>query len=234
MKGSYMETPNKTIKAIIFDSDGTLLDTRQLIFEGFKTILKNHQLDHLANDQYIRQRLGKPTAETFEQIIASHSTGLDSKVLARELDDAQNNILHYIRSYPHTLELLEEWKEKGVKLCLFTSGYGYMIDRNFAAAGIPHVRELFDAIITADDGMAHKPEPDAIQELLRKIGVDAKDAVVVGDHAYDIIAGKRARIGLKIGILHGIGTQHELLGAGADFLCDNLKSLDNLIKFSQR
>lgn len=67
---------SENIKAIIFDSDGTLLNTRKMIFEGYKTVLKNHSLDHLANDQYIRQRLGKPTAETFEQIIAGHNTGL--------------------------------------------------------------------------------------------------------------------------------------------------------------
>lgn len=225
---------SETIKAIIFDSDGTLLDTRQLIFEGFKTVLKNHGLEHLAVDQYIRQRLGKPTAETFEQIIAGHETGLNAKELAHELDEVQNMTTHYIQAYPHTRELLEKWKDNGVKLCLFSSGYSYMIDRNFTAAGIPEVRELFDAIVTADDGLAHKPEPDAILELLKRVEVAAEDAIVVGDHAYDIISGKRARLGLKIGILHGIGTQHELLGAGADFLCDNLESLTYLMSFTKR
>ncbi len=223
-----------TIKAIVFDSDGTLLDTRQLIFEGYKSVLRKHGLTHLATDQYIRQRLGKPTAETFEQIIAGHDTKLSPKELAKELDDEQGANLHFIKAYPHTLELLERWKNQGVKLCLFTSGYGYMIDRNFAAAGIPHVRELFDAIATADDNIAHKPEPDAILELLRQVGVVPENAIVVGDHAYDIIAGNRARLGLKIGILHGIGTQHELLTAGADFLCNNLNSLNHLMHFSTK
>lgn len=230
---SILNAMSDTIKAIIFDSDGTLLDTRQLIFEGFKTVLKAHKLTHLANDQYIRQRLGKPTAETFEQIIAGHDTGLAPQELAKELDAVQASILHYIHPYTHTLELLEKWKNNGVQLCLFTSGYGYMIDRNFAAAGIPQVRDLFDAIVTADDGLAHKPEPDAILELLRRVDVEPHNAIVIGDHAYDIIAGKRAHLGLKIGILHGIGTQHELLNAGADFLCDNLESLTHLMSFTK-
>lgn len=223
---------SETIKAIILDSDGTLLDTRQMIFEGFKTVLNNHGLDHLANDQYIRQRLGKPTAETFEQIIAGHNTGLSPQELAHELDGVQDQITHYIKAYPHTKELLERWKGSGVKLCLFSSGYNRMIDRNFTAAGIENVREVFDAIVTADDGLAHKPEPDAILELLRRVEVAPENAVIVGDHAYDIIAGKRARVGLNIGILHGLGTQHELLNAGADFLCDNLDSLNHLMSFS--
>jgi pyrophosphatase PpaX len=223
-----------TIKTIIFDSDGTLLDTREFIFEGFKTVLRNHTLDHLATDQYIRQRLGKPTAETFEQIIAGHNTGLEPKALAQELDDVQDQNINLIKPYPHTKELLERWKDSGVKLCLFSSGYDRMITRNFTAAGIPNVWELFDAVITADAGLAHKPEPDAILELVRRVGSTPEDAVVVGDHAYDIIAGKRAHVGLKIGILHGVGTQHELLQAGADFLCDNLNSLNHLMSFSNR
>lgn len=230
----YTAQMSDTIKAIVFDSDGTLLDTRNLIFEGYKTVLRNHNLTHLATDQYIRQRLGKPTTETFEQIIAGHDTGLSPQELAHELDDVQNENAQNIQAYPHTLELLETWKNKGVKLCLFTSGYGYMIDRNYKAAGIPHVRELFDAIITADDGLAHKPEPDAILELLKRVEVEPQDAIVVGDHAFDIISGKRAHLGLKVGLLHGIGTQHELLNAGADFLCDNLDSLNRLMSFAKR
>ncbi len=232
--GTYTSTMTGSIKAIVFDSDGTLLDTRHFIFEGYKAVLEKHGLSHLANDHYIRQRLGKPTVETFEQIIAGHDTHLTSRELADELDAQQNTMLEHIQPYPKLLELLEKWRADGVKLCLFSSGYGFMIDRNFAAAGIPNVREIFDAIITADDGLAHKPEPDAIHELLRRVDVPAGQAIVVGDHAYDIIAAKRAQVGLKIGVLHGVGTRHELLTAGADFLCDSLESLDHLITFADR
>ncbi len=223
---------NDTIKAIILDSDGTTIDTRRLIFEGYKKVLSSHNLTHLASEQYIRQRLGKPTLETMQQLIAGHDTGLNAEELARELDEVQSQLLHHIKPYPYTRELLERWKGSGVKLCLFSSGYNYMIDRNFAAAGIPNVRDIFDVIITADDGLPHKPEPDALIELLKRIEVRPENAVLVGDHAYDIIAAKRAHLGLKIGILHGVGTQHELLGAGADFLCDNLNSLNHLMSFS--
>lgn len=225
---------SETIKAIVFDSDGTLLDTREFIFHGFKTVLREHGLEHLANDQYIRQRLGKPTKETFEQILAGHDTPLEPAILAQELDDTQDQLLHLIKPYPHTIELLQSWKGNGVKLCLFTSGYARMITRNFTAAGIPEVHDIFDAIITGDDNIAHKPEPDAILELLRRVNVHPENAVVIGDHAYDVIAAGRAHVGLKIGILHGIGTKHELLTAGADFLCDNLKSMNHLMSFAKR
>ncbi len=223
-----------TIKAIVFDSDGTLLDTRELILQGYKTVLKNHQLEHLASDHYIRQRLGKPVPETYEQIIAGHQVAVSIEELTHEHDVIQDSLVKLIKPYPHTNTMLERWKQEGVKLCLFTSGTHRMIQRNFAAAGINDVDDLFDAIVTADDAIARKPEPDAILQLLARVGVTPEDAIVIGDHAYDIIAGKRANVGLNIGVLHGFGTQHELLTAGADFLCDNLNSLNHLMSFAER
>lgn len=232
LQPTYHKAMSETIKAIVFDSDGTILDTRQLILEGYKTVLARHGLEHLANDHYIRQRLGKPVPETYEQIIAGHHTSVTVEELASEHDEVQNSLVGLIQAYAHTDQILRDWKDRGVKLCLFTSGKTMMIERNFKAAGMRSPHELFDAIITADDGLAHKPEPDAILELLRRVDVDPAHAVVIGDHAYDMIAGARARVGLKVGVLHGFGTSHELLTAGADFLANDLSSLNHLMHFA--
>lgn len=230
----YDSDMNTTIKAIVFDSDGTLVDTRELIYRGYQTVLERHGLGHLGAEHYIRQRLGKPIYETYEQILAGHHSDLDINDLVREHDEVQNAITDVIKPYPHTKEILQEWHSRGVKLCLFTSGSLMMIHRNFAAAGIDNVDEVFDAIITADDDISRKPEPDAILELLRRVEVDPSNAVVVGDHAYDMIAGGRARVALKVGILHGVGTTHELLNGGADFLANSLDSLNHLMNFATK
>ena len=229
---SYDGAMSETIKAVVFDVDGTLLDTRELILEGYKTVLKRHGLEHLANNQYIRQRLGKPVPETYEQIIAGHNVPVSMEALAAEHDEVQDALVNLIRPYPHTLDLLREWKETGVKLCLFTSGNRTMIKRNFAGAHLPDPYELFDAIVTADDDLARKPEPDAILELLCRVGMESQSAAVVGDHAYDMIAAARARVGLKVGMAHGFGTPHELLNAGADVLAEDLSSLSRLMHFA--
>ncbi len=230
----YDNAMSDTIRAIVFDSDGTLLDTRQLILQGYKTVLKHHNLEHLATDHYIRQRLGKPVPQTYEQIIAGHDVSVTVEQLAEEHDEVQNALVKLIEPYPHTEQILRTWRTNGVKLCLFTSGKHMMIERNFAAAKMPDVSGMFDAIITADDGLAHKPAPDAILELLRRVNVSPADAIVVGDHAFDMIAGARAKVGLKIGVLHGFGTSHELLTAGADFLANDLESLNHLMNFSTK
>ncbi|HSX05261.1 MAG TPA: HAD-IA family hydrolase [Candidatus Saccharimonadales bacterium] len=228
----YDGAMSDAIKAVVFDSDGTLLDTHEFVFEGFKTVLRRHGLEHLANDQYIRQRLGKPVPETYQQILAGHNSDLSIEALAAEQDTVQDGLVGRIKPYAHAEDILRRWKTAGVKLCLFTSGNQRMIKRNFAGAHLPDPYELFDAIITADDDIARKPEPDAVLELLSRVAVDPANAVVVGDHAFDMIAAKRAQVGLKVGMLHGFGTAHELLTGGADFLADDLASLERLIKFA--
>ncbi len=217
---------NASLQAVIFDSDGTLLDTRALIFEGYKTVLRNHGLLHLANDACITSHIGKPTIQTFEQLLHDETIAPSAQDLAHELDEVQNASVHLIRAYPHVKETLRLWKKRGIKLGLFTSGYAYMIDRNYAAAGMPDVRDIFDVILTADDHTAHKPEPDGILELLRRIDIEPSHAMAVGDHVYDIIAAKRAGIGTAVGILHGIGTRQELADAQADIIVASIDELD--------
>lgn len=218
------------VRAIVFDSDGTLVDTRRLILHGYRTVLKRHNLTHLATDEFIQSRLGKPVPETYEQLLEGQNIDVTIDQLVAEHDEVQNRSTQLIQPYPETEKLLHQWHIDGIKLCLFTSGTRMMIRRNFAAAGIKNVEELFDEIITADDQLPHKPEPDAINELLRRVGVNARDAVVVGDHPYDIQSGTGAHAGFKVGILHGFGDKRELLSAGADSLSDDLVGLNSLLK----
>lgn len=221
---------SNNVKAIVFDSDGTLVDTRRLILHGYRTVLKRHGLTHLATDEFIQSRLGKPVPETYEQLLADQDVDVTIEQLVAEHDEVQNRSTQLIESYPETEKLLRQWRIDGVKLCLFTSGNRMMIRRNFAAAGIENVEELFDEIITADDNLPRKPEPDAISELLKRVNVDPRDAVVVGDHPYDIQSGRGARAGFMVGILHGFGDKRELLGAGADSLSEDLVGLKSLLK----
>lgn len=222
------------IKAIVFDSDGTLLDTRRLIIEGFRTVLSRHGLAHLADEKYIVKRLGKPVKETYEQLLAGHNTGLSSTDLAMEHDTVQDSLTDLIRPYTGLAELLNHWKAMGIRLCIFTSGSMYHIQRNFLAAGIENVESIFDAIITADDKIERKPHPDTILELLKRVDVPPHYAAVVGDHMYDAIGGHEAKVRLTVGILHGFGEVDELISAGADVLVKDLFALNTIVNLADQ
>lgn len=220
------------IKAIIFDSDGTLLDTRQLIVQGYQTVLANHGLDDLVDERYIIKRLGKPVEETYQQLLAGHHTGLKAKELAEEHDHVQDKLTHVIKPYTGLAELLHHWKTTGIKLCIFTSGSRHQIERNFRSAGIENLDTIFDAIVTSDDKIARKPHPDTILELLKRVKVAPHYAMVVGDHMYDAIGGHHARVRITVGVLHGFGESHELMAAGADVLVNDLFALNTIVGLS--
>jgi HAD superfamily hydrolase (TIGR01549 family) len=220
------------IRAIVFDSDGTLLDTRQLILQGYKTVLGNHGLAHLADETYIIKRLGKPVKETYQQLLAGQHTSLKSDELAKEHDVVQDQLTHLIKAYTGLNEMLNHWKGMGIKLCIFTSGSRHHIERNFKSAGAENPYSIFDAIVTSDDNIARKPHPDTILELLRRVEVPSHYAMVVGDHMYDAIGGHQAKVRLTVGILHGFGEAHELLTAGADVLVKDLFSLNTLVNLA--
>ncbi|HSH18278.1 MAG TPA: HAD family hydrolase [Candidatus Saccharimonadales bacterium] len=220
------------IKAIVFDSDGTLLDTRRLIIEGYKFVLTAHGLEHLTDEPYIIKRLGKPVKETYQQLLAGHHTGLKAEDLAKEHDEVQDTLTQLIKPYTGLTELLHHWKTMGIKLCIFTSGSRHHIERNFKAAGIENVDAIFDAIVTSDDKIERKPHPDTILELLRRVDVAPHYAMVVGDHMYDAIGGHHARVRLTVGVLHGFGEAPELIAAGADILVKDLFALNTIVNLS--
>lgn len=220
------------IKAIVFDSDGTLLDTRKLIIDGYKTVLDKHGLAHLADEKFIVKRLGKPVKETYEQLLAGQDSQLNPDELAKEHDEVQDQLTDLIKAYTGLNEMLQHWKSMGIKLCIFTSGSKHHIKRNFTAAGIDNPYGVFDAIITADDNIARKPHPNTILELLRRVDVPAHYAIVVGDHMYDSIGGHQAKVRMTVGILHGFGEANELLTAGSDVLVKDLFSLNTLINLA--
>jgi HAD superfamily hydrolase (TIGR01549 family) len=227
-----MAMASSQIQAIVFDSDGTLLDTRQLILQGYKTVLGNHDLAHLADDTYIVKRLGKPVEETYQQLLAGQHTKLNYDELAKEHDTVQDGLTHLIKAYTGLNEMLNHWNGMGIKLCMFTSGSRHHVERNFLAAGIDNVYGVFDAIVTADDNIARKPHPDTILELLKRVDVSPQYAMVVGDHMYDAIGGHQAKVRITVGMLHGFGEAHELITAGADVLVKDLFSLNTLVNLA--
>src|SRR5690606_27714849 len=129
----------------VFDSDGTLLDTRRLIVEGYKLVLTAHGLKHLADEEYIIKRLGKPVKETYHQLLAGPHTRLTAADLPKEHDEVQDELTRLIRPYTGLAELLNHWKSMGIKLCIFTSGSRHHIERNFKGADIENVDAIFDA-----------------------------------------------------------------------------------------
>lgn len=217
------------IEAVIFDSDGTLIDTTQLILEGFKKVLADFAFTDQANDDVIKGAIGGHIPEIFSKI-TGHDP--DSDVIQRmtsHLDQVQDMLAPtMIRAYAGEREMLETLKSKGIRLGLFTSGTLHQVERNFRAINIEY-STLFDSVVTYDDGLESKPSPAGLLKCIEKMQVNPDKTIYIGDHDVDIISGKRANVAMTVGINHGFHGASELTAAGADRVIHSLEEVLSLI-----
>jgi HAD superfamily hydrolase (TIGR01549 family) len=199
------------VSALIFDLDGTLVDTVYAHVFAWQRALAER--DMAIDGWRIHRRIGM-------------SGGLFTRAVARELgrtipeDEARavqarhgelfRELLPGRRALPGARELLEELRAAAVAHGIATSGRRPEIDASLAALGVPADMVVVER---GDVGRA-KPEPDLFLECARRLGVDAEECFVVGDAVWDLLAARRARM-LSIGLLSGGYGEDELLSAGA-------------------
>jgi HAD superfamily hydrolase (TIGR01509 family) len=200
-----------SMPALVFDLDGTLVDS------VYQHVLAWHEALHISGMELsvwrIHRRIGM-------------SGGLFARALlretGRELDDALRERLQelhakayrrrieQVRPLPGARELLRRLTELDCPWAIATSGRMESAGPTLTLLEVPK-----DVPIVTRDQVAHaKPNPDLFIEAARRLGVDAMDAVVVGDSVWDLLAARRARM-LGIGLLSGGYGKDELERAGA-------------------
>lgn len=208
------------IKSVIFDLDGTLIDTNDLIIETFHHVIKKC-LGRFPTEDELNHVYGKTLDEQMAFFSAERSQELVDKYRSyyRTHMDAQTHLFEGVKS------LLDELAAKGVKMAAVT---------NKGSRGVQHAFDKFDlgkyfaASITADDVSRGKPDPEGILTTLNRLGVDAEEALFVGDSYSDMIAAKSA--GVK-SVLVGWTFFHEdhYTTFGADFVIKRPMDLMGLL-----
>jgi HAD superfamily hydrolase (TIGR01549 family) len=199
------------VRALIFDLDGTLIDTVYAHVFAWQRALA--EVDLPVDGWRIHRRIGM-------------SGGLFTRALARELgrplsDEEINAIqdrhgqlfrelLPERRPLPGAADLLRHLVELGVPYGIATSGRRPEIDASLEALGVG------EDVIVVDRGevMRAKPEPDLFLACQERMGVEIRDCTVVGDAVWDLLAARRAGM-LSVGLLTGGYGEDELAQAGA-------------------
>lgn len=216
------------MQAMIFDLDGTLVDTVYAHVFSWQRALADAGM---AIDGWrIHRRIGM-------------SGGLFTRAVARELgrdispEEAEQlqrrhgqlfeEFLPVRRALPGAVELLNYLRASGVIYGIATSGRRPEIDASLDALGIAPDT----VVIERGDVLRAKPEPDLFLACQQRLGVDVKECYVVGDAVWDLLAARRAGM-LSIGLLSGGYGEDELSRAGAFRVyrdaADLLRSLDEL------
>lgn len=178
----------KKINTVIFDLDGTLVDSNELIIESFHQTLKKFNPDKVYTRQEIIDMIGPPLSETFQMI------NTNPKIIQEMIDFYRyfykEHEFEYISLYGNVIEMLEILKDKGFNLGIVTTKF-----EESAMPSISHFRldkyiSQFAFLDTVDE---HKPSPKPIYFVLNRFR-HVEKAIMVGDNVSDILAGKNANI----------------------------------------
>lgn len=193
--------------SILFDLDGTLVDSSQGIFKAFNHSFRQLGLPELANQDMI-SFVGPPLEVTFASLCQ------DQEEIAKAIEhfrDYYNQFgVHQVEVYPHIPELLQGLIDKGHKLYVTTSKHESMAKLMLQEQGLA---TFFNNIYGSIENRYHKI--DVIKACLKTEKIPLEQATIVGDTKFDMIGGQEA--GIKtIGVTWGFGTENQLRLAGAN------------------
>ena len=175
------------IKAILFDLDGTLIDSTDLIMHSFNYVLKEHLNLEVPEDE-IRSLFGRPL---FDQMALYGGKERAQELVDKYIEHNLKSHKDYLKEIPGVKETLQGLKEKGYILGVVTSKREESARLGMQICGI---EEFFEVFVFSNTVKIHKPEPEPVLHALRVLGLKPEEAVYVGDSVYDIICGQRAGV----------------------------------------
>ena len=181
---------SKKYKAILFDYDGTLVDTNQLIVDSWNHMYMAYCGGELTKEDVV-WTFGIPLRDGIDGVmkIKGHS-GYDLDELTAAYRSYQADLgPDAMAPFPGVCGVLKELKARGAKLGIVTSRQEKSCMEGLKWYGLC---DLFDRIVTAETTPVHKPGPEPALLCLRGLGVDPADAIMVGDSVFDLQCGNNA------------------------------------------
>lgn len=172
-------------RTILFDLDGTLIDTNELIIASFKHTFEKFNLSF--SDEEIIEFNGPPLWETFEKIDPERAEEMVATYRAHnyEMHD------HYVTAFPKVKETLETLQKKNIKMGVVTTKMAPGVQMGLDKTGIG---DFFDVVITLDDIVHPKPHPEPVLKAMEKLDAESSSTIMVGDNHHDIEAGHNAGV----------------------------------------
>lgn len=209
---------NRSYSGILFDLDGTLVDSLDLILSSYRHTMSVH-LGHVPPDDAWLTTMGTPLRAQ----LRSFSDGPEQLEAMFQTYVAHNQAHHdrLIRLFPGMREGVVRLRRAGYRLCVVTSKIGEHAIRELRASGLDG---LFDGLVSADDVRWPKPDPEPVRLALEKLGVGARDALMVGDSLYDLEAARDAGVDTAAA-LWGPFRREQLEMGGPTFWVEDVKDL---------
>lgn len=201
--------------AALFDFDGTLVDTTDLIYQSMRHATGEVLGREISRD-VLMANVGQPLPRQMELLSAEHAEALlDSYRLHNE-----ENHDALIKEFPGVEESLARLKAAGVRVGVVTSKRRFSVD--MALKNFPGLGDVVDQWVTMEDTTEHKPRPEPLLKGLELLGnVPREQAAYVGDSPFDVAAAKAAGVE-SVAVSWGAFSEDALRAAEPDHLAPDL------------
>lgn len=218
-------------KAVIFDLDGTLLDTISDIADSVNAALGSSGYKGFTESEY-KYFVGKGIDELIHRVIAEGHIDPSEFHRLRQgyIDEYAKRNSEKTRPYDGIMDLLSQLKSNGIKTCILSNKPHFqteaVVDKYFSNAG-------FDIVFGKLPEFQIKPNPESAQRIIELLNLRNEDVLYVGDTDTDIQTAINAGLD-SVGVLWGFRTQAELAKAGADFIVEHPKEILSIVEGDQR
>ncbi|MCM3691706.1 pyrophosphatase PpaX [Neobacillus niacini] len=208
------------INTILFDLDGTLIDTNELIISTYL-----HTLEKYFPGKYSREDVLPFLGPTLHEVFGKMDPNRVEEMITdyRTYNIANHDAL--VKEFVGVMETIETLKEKGYKLAIVTTKRE---DVAFKGLRLMKLDPFFDVMIAYDHVKKVKPDPEPIFLALEKLGSKPEETLMVGDNFHDVLAGKNA--GTKTaGVAWSIKGREYLAKYEPDFMLENMTDLLSIL-----
>lgn len=174
---------------VIFDMDGTLLDTDKIIISTFVELHKLYRPNEKPDKKRFLYFSGPPIMETLKREFPDQNT----EYMFEEYRRISNPLYEkYLRPYPHAKELIKKLKEQRIDIAIVTSKHHAPA---MNALRIARLRNYFEVVIASDDVKKTKPDPEGILHAMKRFNIEKReDVLYIGDNEIDYVSAENAGI----------------------------------------
>jgi pyrophosphatase PpaX len=214
--------PPDTRAAVLFDLDGTLIDSIALIVNSALYAFEKCGHPAPAAEEWLAD-LGLPLRTMFGRFIADESKLVDLVAGYREYQLENHDRL--VRPYDEVASTLAALHERGHALAVVTSKAEPLAHRGLAHVGLD---DFFDVVVGLESCTRHKPDPEPVRVALDRLSMRPEDAVFVGDSPHDMAAGRAAGVA-TIAALWGPFSRAQLAPSEPDYYIERMSELLSIV-----
>lgn len=205
------------IKTMLFDLDGTVLDTNELIIQSFI-----HALDGIVEPgfgaEHIIPSMGLPLVVQLQQFSGREDVA-DLLVKYREFNLRVHD--EYVKAFPNVNEVLKTLHERGIQMGVVTTKMRLTTERGLKFVGIG---EYMSSIVSIDDVKNAKPHPEPVLRAIQELGADPETTMMVGDSAVDMESAVAAGA-IPVGVAWSLKGEQKLRASGAQHIIHDMRDL---------